>query len=650
MDPKLIEKAKEQEFFDLVARHRAGPDPGGTSPTMLSRPVAVGCYDTGHQRRYVGYRPIRDSEGQLLVADWRSRAAVPYYRVSPDDRAGVRSRRTFECEGNRILDFIDLDLQRFDADGGPGLDEPLLRTLRRRRDGMMHDIVATIQADQFEVVRQRPDQVLILDGGPGTGKTAIALHRISWLLSNYPLLRGDGVLVVGPHPTFMRYIGQVLPGLGDHDVVHRDLGSLAPPVRRGRTEPDAVARIKGDPRMPALLARALEARIRIPKASHPFATPGLFARPDTTRVRVGGSSVYLPNAEILEALTAARKLELPYANRHSAFRARLTHLIRERSGGQAPGAATVARLADRFWPLPSAPAFLHDLLGSLERLRQAAAGRFTDHEVRLLYRRAARLLSEEVWSEADLPLLDELDYLLNGPPQQYGHVVVDEAQDLSPMQLRSLVRRTRAASMTLIGDLAQSTGPWSRDTWDDLASHLPPGYPTQVQTLRHAYRVPRPAYDLAAKLLAIAAPGVDPPNVVRDGPDPRIHLVSAAARPVRVVAVASEHAAAGRFVGIVCPQQFRGEIEAGLSAIGIACGGLGPGSNAARISLVQPREAKGLEFDAVVVVEPELIVADHTNGHRMLYTALTRTTGHLDIVCTGDPLPLSSCAPPAAAP
>jgi DNA helicase IV len=220
--------------------------------------------------------------------------------------------------------------------------------------------------------------------------------------------------------------------------------------------------------------------------------------------------------------------------------------------------------------------------------------------------------------------------------------VVDEAQDLSPMQLRSVARRCGTGSVTVVGDIAQSTGPWARDGWDEVTRHLPARYPVTLCALRYGYRVPRQVYALAAGLLPVAAPAVTPPEVVRDGPaEPGVHRVGLAERAGRVAAVAAARAADGQFVGVVCPSRCRRETEAALAAAGAQWSSAERGELGTSINLVSPDEAKGLEFDAVVVVEPEQIVAGDGRGHRMLYVALTRTTRYLDIVCVGEPLPLS---------
>jgi DNA helicase IV len=643
---KRAEIAREQEYFDNAAKHRKRHNEQlAEAPKVAAHQraaallrkyvgrqrnaegdteaVAFGRIDDEHERLYIGRSLIRDDQGQPLVISWKAPAAERYYTASAADPQGLLLRRAFECEGNTILDFTDT---RF-AD--ETVDEFLLRELARARTGTLRDIVATIRAAQFEVIRQRPDQVLVLEGGPGTGKTVIALHRVSWLLHRHPEIATGGVLVVGPNPTFLRYISQVLPSLGDNDVAMLSLRELGPSVSLGRHEPAEVARLKGDARMAALLARALEARIGEPEP--------------VERIPTDRGFLSVPGADIAAALAEARALKLPYNERRAAFRDRLDSLVARRAGSQTVRPAALANLVDRLWPQQTSAAFLHALFGSRRRLVAAASPDLTEAEANLLFRRGADRLSEEVWSEADVPLLDELEDLIAGTHTRYSHVVVDEVQDLSPMQLRSVARRTAQGSMTVVGDIAQSTGPWARDDWAEVTAHLPK--PAQVLSLAYSYRVPRQVYEFAARLLTVAAPTVAPPSVVRDGPaDPRVHRIPVAERAQRTVSVALEHAAANRLVGIVCPDQCRREVETELEARGQTWNSGEQHVPGSALYLVSPVEAKGLEFDAVVVVEPERIVAEHTRGHRMLYIALTRTTAYLDVVCVGDPLPLSQPA------
>ncbi|WP_433609627.1 HelD family protein [Dactylosporangium sp. CA-139114] len=656
MESKAAEIAAEQQHFDLAYKHREraraelGETPDAAANAGAGRwlagfrrgrrdalaapdqDVAFGRIDQEDREHfYIGRETIFDDERQVLVVNWKTPIGELYYEASHDDPRGLARKRTFTSEDNRVLDFEDVVFQQLAAavEALEGPDAALLGELDRGRTGEMHDIVATIQAAQYRLIRFPLEHCLVIEGGPGTGKTAVALHRVSWLLYNeQDRLRPRDVLVVGPHPAFTRYIRRVLPSLGDADVEQIDIDQLGPPVQRGRQEDAATRRLKGEARMARLLARALEARIGAPEAAE--------------RMLFDGRYLTLTGAEVTEAVTAARQAGGPYAVRRQRLRARLAELVRERGGPlEAERLAPVENLLERLWPLQSPAAFLRNLFGSRPRLAAAAGGEFTDEEVTLLQRRGADRLSAQVWSAADIPLLDEVDELVNGTTGRYRHIVVDEAQDLSPMQLRAIGRRSANGSFTLAGDLAQSTGAWARDSWGEITEHLPPQQPRAIVPLRYGYRVPRQVYELAAMLLPIAAPGTEPTHVVREGPQPPgTHVVEPVERAGRVAQIAREHLDANRFVGIVCPAVLRAELEFALHANDLPWGRADQGEVDRALNLVSPQEAKGLEFDAVIVVEPEEIVAEDPRGHRLLFVALTRTIRYLDIVASGDILPL----------
>jgi DNA helicase IV len=582
-----------------------------------SAAVAVGRMDADDgETLYIGRQLIRDASNNVLVVSWQADAALPYHLASMAQPHGLTRKRTFRCEGNTILDFEDVTFGTEPVE----IDAALFAELARRRDGAMRDIVATIQAAQFDLIRAPFDQILVIEGGPGTGKTAIALHRVSWLLFHNKGVRPTDVLVIGPSPAFMRYISQVLPALGDGDVPLMDIGQLGPEVAKGRSEGSAVARLKGDARMAGLIARGLNARIGVPEAAE--------------RLQIGTRYVNLPGSDIKDVLEACRAEPGSYAERRRLFRQRLIDLVAYRLEADPGNSASVENLVERLWPRLSATAFLRDLLGSRARLATAAAGELGTDDIALLFRRGAERLTQEVWSAADLPLLDEAEALLNGSQTRYAHVVVDEVQDLSPMQLRSIARRSRTGSLTVVGDLAQATGPWAADSWDQVVTHLPDRTVTMTH-LVYGYRVPEQVLEFASRLLPIAAPEASPPKAVVPGPSvPTVHRVGLAERAARVAAVTREHVAAGAFVGIICPERCRREVEGALMINDVPLG--------AQVTLTSPREAKGLEFEAVIVVEPEAIVAEDQRGHRMLYIAFTRATRTLDVVCVGAAMPLAS--------
>lgn len=602
--------------------------------------VAVGRIDIDGEILYVGKHAISNDDRDLLVINWQAPAAVPYFEASFDNTMGVTLKRTFTCTRNEIQDFDDLlfeelaqrvatliatDEERW------GVDDALLRDLDAGRTGEMRDIVQTIHAAQYALVRSPLEQLLIIQGGPGTGKTAVALHRVSWLLFNHAdALPPEDVLIVGPTDTFTKYIRGVLPGLGDDHVEYRDLRSLGPQRSTGRLEATPVSRIKGEARMADLLRKALWQRVRFPERAATIELGSGFGSPRFTRDEI--------EAELPKHLDRGS-----YNVGRSSFRSFIQREAMTRSPrGVLIAPAVIEGAVERVWPSLTTTAFMRDLLGSRDRLLAAAGDLFTAAEVTWLSRAASDKISDEQWSDADVALLDEADELINGRfTATYGHIVVDEAQDLSPMQLRSIQRRSSDGSMTVVGDIAQSTGPWARDSWDDIVAALTKDAEVAFEQLELGYRVPRHIYEFAAQLLPYVAPGLTPPTVVRLGPaEPELvrpeddDLVNAA------LAAARSHAGSGRFVGLICPDAHRQRLEEELIWHDVKWANVGAGQLDASINIASAAEAKGLEFDAVVVLDPGAIVGESDWGMRHLYVALTRTTKYLTVIHTGDPLPL----------
>ncbi|MBM2621603.1 AAA family ATPase [Actinoplanes sp. LDG1-06] len=507
-------------------------------------------------------------------------------------------------------------------------DDPLLAEMARATpDEAGPDFVATIRAAQAELIRTAPESVLVIQGGPGTGKTDTALRRVAWLLAEPDLgLAANEVLVVGPTHAFAQRTRGLLDGWGWAGVAHSSIDGLLPKAATGRPEQPHVTRLKGEARMAGLLGRAIEKhREQLGKV------PALIV--------VRGKVVQLEPATIQRVITTAKASEATPGDRRRLLRAALV------AGTQDPKLILEAAdlLADRLWPEFDAAAFLAELFGSRALLTAAAGGEFTDREINALYRLDGE---EPPFSDADLPLLDEAEHLSGQEPQTYAHVVVDEAQDFSPMQLRAVSRRSSNGSLTVVGDMAQSTGPWARDDWHDVLAHLPSEMPHVHRELRFGYRVPRQIFDLAAELLPTAAPSVQPPTTVREGPaDPVIAPVDPADRATVVVAAAADHAADGRSVAIVCPPRCRDEVEALLRAEELPWRSSPGDERSPAITVLGPHEAKGLEFDAAVVVEPGFIVDDDPRGHRLLYIALTRATGYLHLVGAPEDLPAIPSAP-----
>ncbi len=587
---------------------------------------------------YIGYESIIDPQTQdVLVVNWKTQIGGLYSLADASDPHGVVRKRSFDCHEHKIIDFTDYVFADLAARIGALHDEPrfedaLLDELERSRTGEMHDVVKTIQASQTPIMRAPLDGVLLVQGAPGTGKTVVALHRVSWLLYQYSdRLTADRVLVVGPNPTFTRYIRGVLPALGDRDVRQVDITALGPAVRLGDVDSPAVVALKGKAQMAGLLKRGLYRRVGLPSATEPLT------------LRVGGHLIAFDADRLTDRLRQL-SADRPYMEGRRQFRAFLIEEVQRQASVPTSELRLDAldNLLERIWPQYTAVSFLRGFLASRDRLLQAAGDRFTAADVTSLLRRPADRLSDETWSIADVFLLDELDALLNGTPaqEQYGHIVVDEAQDLSPMQLRAITRRSATGSMTVVGDIAQSTGPWARDSWDDVLKHLPSGN-VHREELEFGYRVPKQVFDVAARLLPQIAPDLTAPLVVRPGPsEPEYKRVEPDDRTSAAVAAAMDHARYGRSVGVIASSEHRAEVAAAFKAGNVDFVDAATGKLGASINLVSPVDAKGLEFDAVVLVEPEAIVAERNGGERMLYVALTRTTKYLTVVHAGAGLPL----------
>jgi DNA helicase IV len=641
----VVEIAQEQKYFDhalecrehsrqvLQSAPEAGVSKGaaaGLRKYVTDRPaaapdeaVAFGRIDRDDgDTYYIGKDAIFNEEKDILVVTWRAPVATPFYEATVADPSGVARKRTYECQHNDIIDIDDVLFADLAASVAaleePVVNDSLLRELDRTRTGEMHEIVETIAAAQHALIRSDLDQMLVVQGGPGTGKTVVALHRVSWLLyNNRERLRPEDVLVIGPNRAFVRYIREVLPSLGDQDVAQRALQTLAPQVRRGRAEVPEVAYVKGQARMCGMIDRGLDARIGLPD--------------DELELRVAG------NATRFRAPDVEAQLERLRSQPYAAGRQLLRDWMREqatRSASAPDFSNLLENLLDRVWPQLSAAAMLRELFGSEARLLRAAGDDFSAREVRLLYRKSADRLTDETWSDEDLALLDYADFKINGlPSERFGHIVIDEAQDLSPMQLGSIARRSRTGSMTVLGDLAQSYGVWARDSWDDVIEALRTNLDVRIEQLRYGYRVPRQVFELASRLLPTIAPSVEAPVVVRDGPsDPR--FVSAAAGDLETAtrAVVLERSAMGNSVGVICPDEAFDAVAAAFDDAGVTWRDVrehGPGG---AINLLHASDARGLEFDAAVVVEPDSIMREVASGGRLLYVALTRTTKHLAVV------------------
>jgi DNA helicase IV len=572
---------------------------------------------------YVGRRWVHEQQAPIVV-NWQAPAARPFYTATVAEPQGVALRRRFRTDGRRLLDLYDEPLDGSAGDVVHGVADILLEELERSRDEHMRDIVATIQADQYRLITREPDGVLVIQGGPGTGKTAVGLHRASWLLYTYRReLERSGVLVVGPNPVFMDYVSHVLPMLGEERVEQHAVNELVAGVEATRRDDPAVERLKGDARLADVIAAAVRALPQPPS--------------ELLAVRLEGVELRLSPSQVGDLLEEARAESPNHAAGRDRLRMKLVRAFYERYTTRLGVAAYhsfddieaalrtggfLNRTLDALWPRPKAEQLVRRLLTSEDQMTAAADGILDAGEQRLI-------LSDrgKGWTEGDLPLLDEAHALLDGPDRPHGHVIVDEAQDLTPMQLRML-RRRAGGGITILGDIAQSSGPISYSGWNELVRCLAPDMSFAVEELRLAYRVPAEVMELALPLLPRIAPDVAPPIAYRGGDEPprfvpaeREHLVAAAVREAGREAVRE-----GR-TGLIATADILADIEPLLPHPDTAFDEV-----LSAIQALTPRGAKGLEFDRVVLVEPARIAAGGIEGLRALYVALTRATKTLVVV------------------
>ncbi|NUT47124.1 MAG: AAA family ATPase [Saccharothrix sp.] len=604
------------------------------------------------RRVYIGRLGLfRDGDDEPLLLDWRAPAARPFYTATMAAPDGVRRRRRITTRGRVVLALDDELLDPDTAEDGSLVGEAaLMAALTAHRTGRMRDIVTTLRAEQDRIVRDGHAGVLVVQGGPGTGKTAVALHRLAYLLYTRPHLRTRGVLVVGPSKVFLDYIGQVLPGLGEHAVVTTTIAGLRTDVEVGRADPPEVAEAKGRAGMADRIAAAVRSRVRVPD--------------EPVEVEFEQQVVRLDPAEVRLARDLASRAGLPHNQARLVFQRRIVDLLAQRlvdlmeavvftdtgealDGGSADGrlgAADLRALAAAGVVLDpdhddhDGPRHMLDE-DDVARLRDAlsadaAVGRVLDGIWPELTARdvVADLVADPTdrWSAADVPLLDEAAALVGeaAAAATFGHVVVDEAQELSAMAWRMVMRRCPTRSMTVVGDLAQTSDPAGASSWERV---LGPHVGDRLRTTRLTvnYRTPAEIMATTVDLFAAHHPDQRPPESVRSaGETPWRRRTTLAALPRVVAEVAAEHTA-GQLAVITPP--------AHLAALGEALRLPVPPAITDPVVALTPAEAKGLEFDSVLIVDPAAVLAAPL-GHNDLYVAMTRATRRLGIVHVG-PVP-----------
>ncbi|MEV3932917.1 MULTISPECIES: UvrD-helicase domain-containing protein [unclassified Streptomyces] len=592
------------------------------------------------ERFYIGRRHVHDAHGDPMVIDWRAPVSQPFYQASRNNPLDVGHRRRFGYTGGELTAYEDEHLT--DPTETEQTSKLLQAEIERPRVGPMRDIVATIQPEQDEIVRSGLGGTVCVQGGPGTGKTAVGLHRVAYLLyAHRERLARTGTLVIGPNRSFLHYIEQVLPALGELEVQQATVEDLVGArVEVRGTDGSAAAVIKGDARMAEVLRRAIRSHV----------TP-----PAETVVVVRGSRRWrVPAHEIEEMVTELLARDMRYGAAHEALPQRIAHavLVRMEEAGEAPDDRVqnaVARnpavkaAVKAIWPAVEPAKLVLRLLTDADFLAAHAEGLLTgDEQKQILMARPARSVKSAKWTVADAVLIDEAADLV-ARTHSLGHVVIDEAQDLSPMQYRAVGRRCSTGSATVLGDLAQGTTPWSTRSWEQALFHLGKA-DAVVEELTAGFRVPREVIAYASRLLPSIAPGLAPVESVRETPGSlAVRQVAAADElDAAVVAACEESLRHDGSIGLIAADARIPALSAALADAGHSV--LSPGEETtahSRLTLVPASLAKGLEYDYVVLDEPAAVVdgePDERTGLRRLYVALTRAVSGLAVLHAA-PLP-----------
>lgn len=647
------DELERQALFDNVAQQSAAARAAATRLCFGRLTFSSG------ESRHIGRIGLRDDAGDPLLMDWRAPQAAGFYQATSVETMDVARRRRIVLRDRTVTHLEDEDL----SDPVTMPHDAAAQSVSAPRDGRMGDIVATIAADQDSIVRSPLQQVTVVQGGPGTGKTVVALHRAAWLLYTYrDRLAKDGVLVIGPSTTFLRYIDQVLPSLGETDVVLLTPGQLYPPVSTSRIDSPEVAAIKGDLRMAKVVAQAVNDRIRIPAGTVAITLED-------------GATVRITADQLAQARRSVSRSGTFHANREPFLRQVLDRLARDRAeqrredpddpdvrAGHAADLASdpaVRRTLNLMW-LPIDPqALVRRLLSDASTLAEAARGVLSPHEQRLLLRSA-----EAPWTVDDVPLLDEAadrlgpwepparaaaplhaddprelhvdddrggplttlaERAINDRSWVFGHVIVDEAQELSRMAWRALSRRCSRRSMTVVGDLNQTTHPAGARTWDEAL-----GWARErldLHTLSVTYRITAQTAATATELLLLA--GGDAPllHPIRDGAPTDVRTTTLDIIAAEIVRCAQ--ADPGR-IGVVVPDDRYDELARALLAAD-PCFGTGDDALDAPVAVLTARDTKGLEFDEVYVLDPAAVSRQAQRGSD-IYVACTRATQGLHLI------------------
>ncbi|MGW8667393.1 HelD family protein [Streptomyces niveus] len=594
------------------------------------------------ERFYIGRRHVHDADGDPMVIDWRAPVSQAFYQASKKNPLDVGLRRRFGYTAGELTAYEDEHLS--DPTEAVHSSKLLQAEIERPRVGPMRDIVATIQPEQDEIVRSGLSGSVCVQGGPGTGKTAVGLHRVAYLLyAHRERLARTGTLIIGPNASFLHYIEQVLPALGELEVkqatVDELVASTPGQVLVTGVDSAATAVVKGDARMARVLRRAVRSHVTLPTE------PVMVVR--------GSRRWRVPAYELEELVRELLARDIRYGAAHDALPQRIAHavLVQMERSGEAPDDRVqdaVARnpavkaVVKAVWPAVDPAKLVLRLLSDADFLAEHAEGLLTADEQRaLLWTKPPRSVKTAKWTSADAVLIDEANDLVSRT-HSLGHVVLDEAQDLSPMQYRAVGRRCSTGSATVLGDLAQGTTPWATASWAEALEHL--GKPdAAVEELTAGFRVPREVIAYASRLLPTISPGLTEVASVREAPGSlEVRPVETGALDTAVVGACVESLRHEGSIGLIAADARIPALSAALAAADLPH--LAPGEETtavSRLTLVPASLAKGLEYDYVVLDEPSAVVSgepDERTGLRRLYVALTRAVSGLTVI-HASPLP-----------
>jgi DNA helicase IV len=598
-----------------------------------------------NERHYIGKFAIHNSKSDLLVSSWKSEVGALFYRSSINAPLGLAGKcRILFDKPNHVKDVeenlykeLQTRIQNLTRNPESDVSDAVLDELEKGSSGSLKEIIKTIHASQYEIISAKRGGLHVIQGAPGTGKTVVGVHRASWLLfpGNDEDLKAEKTLIVGPNIAFIRYIENVVPSLGDEKIVHKDLSKLGPTVLVTGEEDRRVAKIKGDPRMKDLLLQAIRDRVKLPEADVVFNPPG-----QNRSIELSAEGIRTKMQQLLDdSIFGVGRTS--YMNSRAIFKNWLLNSVNEilKQGNQLDPKSNsrvayvkesdVDSLIERGWPSLSPASFLRDFYSSQGRVINAAREMdFQIKELILLERKPSPQISKEVWTVADVALLDFLENQLQGtdPSDQFDYIIVDEAQDMTPMQLESIRRRSGSGDLLLMGDLAQATGPWVHSSWNAIADCV--NKPIErMDELEFGYRVPKQVFEYASKVLSHINPLLKSPRLVRDVTESPIvkisddydELIDQLIEDLEELTDSTTHT--GLIIG---DKQVESIVEA-LTNAGVAFSLLENNSPIEGLNIVPVSRQKGLEFDDVILVEPQEIIDIPEIGLRQLYVAVTRS-------------------------